>query len=134
MWLILTAPPGNLDIPLSETHSAYILGSQGSNFPSMESELHFYCSYLSPEYKDSQAKGRVMERNETGSNVQNLEMTDDLGALRGPLLAECGAGAQAAHTLTLLCHLDAVSGCPHCALPTVPTQPKSQHLGMGAED
>lgn len=92
MWLILTALPGNLDIPLSETHSASILGSQGSNFPSVESELQLYCSHLSLEYKDSQPKGRVTGRNETGSNIQqNLEMAGDLGALRGPLLAECGA-------------------------------------------
>lgn len=76
MWLILTkALPGNLDIPLSETYSASILGSQGNNFPSVESELHFNCSYLSLESKDSQPKGRVKEKNETGSST--AEPRDD---------------------------------------------------------
>lgn len=55
------------------------------------SELYFHCSNLSLEYKDSQLKGRVMERKETGSNVQqDLEMTDELGAFWDPPLAECG--------------------------------------------
>lgn len=75
MWLILAALPGNLDIPLSETYSASILGSQGSDFPSVQSELHFSCSYLSLESKNSQPKGRVMERNETGSSTS--EPRDD---------------------------------------------------------